>query len=205
MHCATSAATRIYRSDCQLAPSTRRPTGAELLRQNASIPSNPNLLPTDTDSPPAHAHQASAANGRPSGSVASAGGLLARAARSLSPAAAARSMGGVGEGKRAAGGAPGDSSEKRQQRTREKSPVPTVLQTAPVGKPTGAVIHEGVLRRKKEDHKRFEDPYKALCVCRLQGGVLRVRHTVVCLSLPPSLPSSRSLSLSRARSIPGWR
>ena len=36
-------------------------------------------------------------------------------------------------------------------------------------------MHEGVLRRKKEDHGRFEDPYKTVCVCRLQSGVLRVR------------------------------
>ena len=38
-------------------------------------------------------------------------------------------------------------------------------------------MHEGVLRRKKEDHGRFEDPYKMVCVCRLQGSVLRVRLT----------------------------
>ena len=41
----------------------------------------------------------------------------------------------------------------------------------------GAITHAGVLRKKKEDHGRFEDPYKTVCVCRLQGSVLRVRLT----------------------------
>jgi hypothetical protein len=36
------------------------------------------------------------------------------------------------------------------------------------------ILYEGLLRRKKEDHGRFEDPYKMVCVCRLQ----------VCLCLP---------------------
>ena len=43
--------------------------------------------------------------------------------------------------------------------------------------PAGEVLYEGLLRRKKEDHGRFEDPYKMVCVCRLQGSVLRVRLT----------------------------
>ena len=30
------------------------------------------------------------------------------------------------------------------------------------------IQHEGLLRKKKEDHGRFEDPYKMVCVCRLQ-------------------------------------
>ncbi len=41
----------------------------------------------------------------------------------------------------------------------------------------GEILYEGLLRRKKEDHGRFEDPYKMVCVCRLQGSVLRVRLT----------------------------
>lgn len=45
------------------------------------------------------------------------------------------------------------------------------------GGATGLVLHEGLLRRKKEDHGRFEDPYKMLCVCRLQDSCLRVRIT----------------------------
>ena len=28
-----------------------------------------------------------------------------------------------------------------------------------------------------QEHGRFEDPYKAVCVCRLEGAVLRVRAT----------------------------
>ena len=43
--------------------------------------------------------------------------------------------------------------------------------------PSGEILYEGLLRRKKEDHGRFEDPYKMVCVCRLQGSVLRVRLT----------------------------
>ena len=39
------------------------------------------------------------------------------------------------------------------------------------------ILCEGLLRRKKEDHGRFEDAYKMVCVCRLQGSVLRVRLT----------------------------
>lgn len=42
---------------------------------------------------------------------------------------------------------------------------------------SGEILCEGLLRRKKEDHGRFEDPYKMVCVCRLQGSVLRVRLT----------------------------
>ena len=41
----------------------------------------------------------------------------------------------------------------------------------------GPAVYEGLLRRRKEDHGRFEDPYKTVCVCRLQGPVLRVRLT----------------------------
>jgi hypothetical protein len=43
--------------------------------------------------------------------------------------------------------------------------------------PAGEILYEGLLRRKKETHGRFEDPYKMVCVCRLQGSVLRVRLT----------------------------
>lgn len=43
--------------------------------------------------------------------------------------------------------------------------------------PSGEILYEGLLRRKKENHGRFEDPYKMVCVCRLQGSVLRVRLT----------------------------
>ena len=71
-------------------------------------------------------------------------------------------------------------------------------------------MHEGVLRRKKEDHGRFEDPYKTVCVCRLQGGVLRLKNSVngevvgdeerldlrVCASLSFSVCLSVCLSLS---------
>ena len=39
----------------------------------------------------------------------------------------------------------------------------------------GVVSHEGVLRRKKEDHGKFEDAYKELCVCRLRDGVICVQ------------------------------
>lgn len=46
-----------------------------------------------------------------------------------------------------------------------------------VSAPSGEILYEGLLRRKKEDHGRFEDPYKMVCVCRLQGKVLRVRLT----------------------------
>ena len=48
---------------------------------------------------------------------------------------------------------------------------------AAVSAPSGEILYEGLLRRKKEDHGRFEDPYKMVCVCRLQGKVLRVRLT----------------------------
>jgi len=47
----------------------------------------------------------------------------------------------------------------------------------PSTRPTGPIQHEGLLRKKKEDHGRFEDPYKTVCVCRLQEGVMRIRIT----------------------------
>jgi hypothetical protein len=48
--------------------------------------------------------------------------------------------------------------------------------TGPVAA-TGPVVYEGVLRRKKEDHGTFEDPYKMLVAARLRDGVLRVQDS----------------------------
>jgi hypothetical protein len=39
------------------------------------------------------------------------------------------------------------------------------------------VSHSGVLRRKKDDHGMFEDPYKTVCAANLDGGVLELRVT----------------------------
>ena len=41
----------------------------------------------------------------------------------------------------------------------------------------GAITHAGVLRKKKEDHGRFEDPYKTVCLANLDDGVLSLRLT----------------------------
>ena len=130
----------------------RRPTALEMLR-GANLPHNPDYIVTS----PRKQEEARTKAGSGEGEGGDRGGggsssFLARATRSLSPAPP----------------------------TRSKSPAPAVTAAAAaaaaaVAVPKGAVEHEGVLRRKKEDHKRFEDPYKTVCVCRLQGGVLRVR------------------------------
>jgi len=39
------------------------------------------------------------------------------------------------------------------------------------------VSHSGVLRRKKDDHGMFEDPYKTVCAANLDHGVLELRVT----------------------------
>mmetsp|Transcript_38299 Transcript_38299/g.59783 ORF Transcript_38299/g.59783 Transcript_38299/m.59783 type:complete len:309 (+) Transcript_38299:1786-2712(+) len=41
----------------------------------------------------------------------------------------------------------------------------------------GAVTHAGVLKKKKRDHGRFEDPYKTTCVATLERGVLTLKIT----------------------------
>ena len=43
----------------------------------------------------------------------------------------------------------------------------------------GATTHAGVLRKKKEDHGRFEDPYKTVCLANLDDGVLSLRLTTM--------------------------
>ena len=55
------------------------------------------------------------------------------------------------------------------------SPPPSsfVMPTSPVE----PIVYEGLLRRKKVPHLQFEDPYKNICVCRLQGSTLRLRRT----------------------------
>jgi len=55
-------------------------------------------------------------------------------------------------------------------------PAPEVVDPPAPAEP-GQVLHQGTLRKKKEDHGRFEDPYKTICVCRIQDGALRVRAT----------------------------
>jgi hypothetical protein len=48
---------------------------------------------------------------------------------------------------------------------------------ADVVRKQGSVSHTGVLRRKKEDHGMFEDPYKAVCVASLDRGILTLKVT----------------------------
>jgi hypothetical protein len=54
-------------------------------------------------------------------------------------------------------------------------------------RPSGPIQHEGLLRKKKEDHGRFEDPYKMVCVCRLQ----------VIISCPPPRLSHHTVHYSQ--------
>ena len=65
----------------------------------------------------------------------------------------------------------------RINETPDTREIPTKEEAAAPAAPSGDVRYEGLLRRKKEGHGRFEDPYKMVCVCRLQGRVLRVRLT----------------------------
>ncbi|KAJ1472942.1 hypothetical protein T484DRAFT_1838274 [Baffinella frigidus] len=43
--------------------------------------------------------------------------------------------------------------------------------------PPGGVSHAGVLRKKKQDHGRFEDPYRQTFVADLEDGILTLRLT----------------------------
>ena len=63
----------------------------------------------------------------------------------------------------------------------------------------GEIIYAGLLRRKKEEHGRFEDPYTMTCVCQLQASQPS-------LSSPSSLSFSLTLSpfLSLTRSVWDW-
>jgi len=134
----------------------RRPTAAEMLR-GAPLPSNPNLL---HEAPPAP--KAAGGGAKPSGSS-----FLAKAARSLSPGAPlVRSK---------SPAPPAALSPQAPPPARAAAAAASSAAASATPVPKGAVVHEGVLRRKKEDHGRFEDPYKTVCVCRLQSGVLRVR------------------------------
>ena len=67
-------------------------------------------------------------------------------------------------------------AERKKREDDDKRDLLEMSFGAPVA---GEILYEyeGLLRRTKEDHGRFEDPYKMVCVCRLQGSVLRVRLT----------------------------
>jgi hypothetical protein len=61
----------------------------------------------------------------------------------------------------------------------------------------GEILYAGLLRRKKEQHGRFEDPYKMSCVCRLQARQPSL-SSLFSLSLSFSLTLSPFLSLTRS-------
>jgi len=72
-----------------------------------------------------------------------------------------------------------ERARQAERKKREEDDKRDLLEMS-FGAPVAGEIlyeYEGLLRRRKADHGRCEDPYKTVCVCRLQGSVLRVRLT----------------------------